>query len=270
MWRGLTIDRETVRLIRRVIELSGELRSITALSRSMYLSRRALGRRFMTRGLPVPSHWLQLGRLLRVASRLQNSEASLFSIACDSGYPDGFSVSNQMHRLIGCRPSLARERLGWEWIVEAWLRKEADEGVSRHPPPYEELRLPMHARGSDIRQTGGHRLGWPRPRDVRMSTTSPTASSGEPIRVTLFGGPRITRADTPLRPLPHAACDGDDRADGDGRDAILARVDSLAGRALSAHSAEGPTAPSPNRSKTGPRRHRRGRGPATGRPDDQE
>lgn len=128
LWRGLTIDRETIRLLRRVIELSAELRSITALSRSMYLSRRALGRRLMTRGLPVPSHWLQLGRLLRVAINLQNSDTNLFSIACQAGYPDGFSVSNQMSRLIGCRPSLVRERLGWEWIVESWLRKEAEAG----------------------------------------------------------------------------------------------------------------------------------------------
>ena len=157
MWRGLTIDRETIRLIRRVIELSGELRSITALSRSMYLSRRALGRRFMTRGLPVPSHWLQLGRLLRVASRLQNSEASLFSIACDSGYPDGFSVSNQMHRLIGCRPSLARERLGWEWLVEAWLRKEADEGG---------LSAPAAVRGVEAARV---RRGERHPTDARTS-----------------------------------------------------------------------------------------------------
>lgn len=127
-WRGLVVDRETTHLIRRIIELSAEIRSITALSRSMYLSRRALGRRLLSRGLPVPSHWLQVARMLRLASRLQNSDASVFSIAYESGYPDGFSVSNQMHRLIGCRPSQVREYLGWEWILEAWLRREAADG----------------------------------------------------------------------------------------------------------------------------------------------
>jgi len=128
LWRGLVVDRETTHLIRRIMELSAELRSITALSRSMYLSRRALGRRLFNRGLPVPSHWLQIARMLRLASRLQNSDASVFSIAYESGYPDGFSVSNQMQRLIGCRPSQVREYLGWEWILEAWLRREAEEG----------------------------------------------------------------------------------------------------------------------------------------------
>jgi hypothetical protein len=34
-WRGLAVDKDTKHLIRRIIELSGELRSITELSRSM-------------------------------------------------------------------------------------------------------------------------------------------------------------------------------------------------------------------------------------------
>ncbi len=91
-WRGIKIDRDTVHLIRRTIDKSADLRSITALARSMYLSRRALGRRFLSRGLPVPSHWLHLGRLLRVAIKLQNSRDSIFSVAYEFGYPDGFSV----------------------------------------------------------------------------------------------------------------------------------------------------------------------------------
>lgn len=127
-WRGIALDRETTRLIRRTVELSAELRSISALSRALYLSRRALGRRFMSRGLPVPSHWLHVARLLRVAIRLQNSNESVLSIGYDVGYPDGFSLSNQMARLIGYRPTEARMYLGWEWLVEAWLRQEAENG----------------------------------------------------------------------------------------------------------------------------------------------
>jgi AraC-like DNA-binding protein len=130
-WRGLGIDRDTIRLLRRILDLSAELRSITAVSRSMYVSRRALGRRLTIRGLPVPSHWLQMGRLLRVAIRLQNSDATVASVAFEHGYPDGFSLSNQMERLIGRRPSEVRRRLGWEWLVESWLRQEADAGRLR-------------------------------------------------------------------------------------------------------------------------------------------
>jgi AraC-like DNA-binding protein len=127
-WRGLGIDRDTAHVIRRIVDLSGELRSISAVSRSLYLSRRALGRRLLSRGLPVPSHWLQISRLLRVTLRLQNSDATVSSIAFDLGYPDGFSVSNQMERLVGLRPSEVRARLGWEWVLETWLRREAERG----------------------------------------------------------------------------------------------------------------------------------------------
>lgn len=127
-WRGIPVDPDTTRLLRRIIELSAEARTITGLSRQLYMSRRALGRRFLARGLPVPSHWLQLSRILRLACRLQNTAATIVSIAYESGYPDGFSLSNQMHRLIGYRPSQVRDFLGWEWIIEAWLRREAERG----------------------------------------------------------------------------------------------------------------------------------------------
>jgi AraC-like DNA-binding protein len=127
-WRGITVDGDTRRLIRRTIEVAGEIRSVSALSRSLYLSRRALGRRFLSRGLPVPSHWLHFGRILRATLRLQSTTDTLFTIACDLGYPDGFALSNQMHRLTGVRPTMARECLGWEWVMEAWLRVEAEAG----------------------------------------------------------------------------------------------------------------------------------------------
>lgn len=130
-WRGIHVRQDTRRLIRRIVELSTELRSIAGLARSVYLSRRALGRRFEADGLPVPSHWLQFARLLRVAIQLQTTEDSVVSVGYRLGYPDGFSLSNQMSRLIGYRPTEVRRCLGWEWIMEAWLRKEADAGGLR-------------------------------------------------------------------------------------------------------------------------------------------
>ncbi len=128
-WRGIDVEIETRRLLRKTIELSSELRSVKALARSMYVSRRALGRRFLSRGLPVPSHWLHFGRILRVALRLQNfPRESLSEAAHRFGYRDGFAVSNQMYRLVGVRPSDARRYHGWEWFVEAWLAAEKARG----------------------------------------------------------------------------------------------------------------------------------------------
>lgn len=127
-WRGIQVDLDTRRLVRKTVELSAELQTVSGLARALYMSRRALGRRFRKRGLPVPSHVLHFSRILRASISLQTSSQTLFETACDLGYPDGFSLSNQMLRLTGLRPSVVRDHLGWEWIVEAWLRKEAAEG----------------------------------------------------------------------------------------------------------------------------------------------
>lgn len=124
VWRGMRIDLDTRHILRRILELSAELRTVSALARALYVSRRALGRRLLQRGLPVPSHWLHFGRVLRVALKLQASTDNLFSVACSFGYPDGFSLSNQMVRLTGVRPTQARTALGWEWLVEAWMQRE--------------------------------------------------------------------------------------------------------------------------------------------------
>lgn len=126
-WRGLVLDTDLRRTVRRVLELSSEVRTVTGLSRGLYMSRRALGRRFLKEGLPVPSHWLHFGRLLRVVLDLQRPETTLMDVAFDNGYPDGFSLSNQMKRLTGLRPSQLSGRLGWEWIAERWIQTELHE-----------------------------------------------------------------------------------------------------------------------------------------------
>ncbi len=127
-WRGFSLEPVTRSIIRRTVQLSSEIQTVGALARNLYMSRRALGRRLLNSGLPVPSHWLHISRVLRATIKLQNSDASLFSVACSLGYSDGFSLSNQMRRLCGIRPMEAREKLGWEWVFETWLAKEAQLG----------------------------------------------------------------------------------------------------------------------------------------------
>jgi len=139
-WRGLRLDQETRRILGRMAVLSEELTTLAAVSRSVYLSRRALGRRFHDRGLPAPSRWLQMFRLLRTVRMLQESPRSLGDVARSLNYPDEFTLSNQMERMVGVRPSLVRERLGWEWFFESWLRREwafgsLDIHLPGFPPP---------------------------------------------------------------------------------------------------------------------------------------
>lgn len=118
--------------IGQIIECSSSTRTVARLAKRMHTSRRTLGRHFQRVGLPTPSHWLQFGRLLRVAVRLQNSSATINRVALSSDYPDGFTLSNQMKRLTGCRPSFVRSRLGWEWFIDTWIGHELKAGGISH------------------------------------------------------------------------------------------------------------------------------------------
>ncbi len=123
--RGLLRDARTRSLVMKFFELAPTTASISGLSRRLYTSRRTLGRFFEAQQLPVPSHWLQFARLFYVCARLQaHEETPVFRIATQLGYPDGFTMSNQMKRLVGCRPTEARENLGYEWFIENWLELE--------------------------------------------------------------------------------------------------------------------------------------------------
>lgn len=161
-WRGVRVDRDTRRLLARTLELSGQVTTVSGLARALYLSRRALGRRFLKCGIPVPSHWLHFTRVLRASIELQNSDKSLFHVACDLEYPDGFSLSNQMKRLTGVRPSEAREYLGWEWLLEAWLRREAKNGG---------LSIPL--RGSSVAPSHQEAIGEKRRTEAQGRVTQP-------------------------------------------------------------------------------------------------
>ena len=123
--RGMLRGRHVHSEVHRIVELSAEVQSISALARRMYTSRRTLGRHFAAEDLPVPSHWLQFARLLHACLQLQNDRAAIFRIAHRLKYPDGFTMSNQMKRVIGIRPSEVRGLVGWEWIIESWLAREA-------------------------------------------------------------------------------------------------------------------------------------------------
>lgn len=124
MRREIIADTSVQAEIRQVFALSNEVTTVSELARRMCMSRRTLGRHFKSAHLPVPSHWLQFARLLRVACSLQRETSPIGRVASRANYPDAFTLSNQMKRLIGLRPSEVRQYLGWEWLVEMWLQRE--------------------------------------------------------------------------------------------------------------------------------------------------
>jgi AraC-like DNA-binding protein len=121
---GVVRDPETRDRVNTVFATAPHVSSIEALASALCQSRRTLGRFFRERGLPVPSHWLQFARLLHVAIHLQNTSTTINRVSTRFGYPDGFTMSNSMKRLLGYRPSFVREHLGWEWLIQAWVEGE--------------------------------------------------------------------------------------------------------------------------------------------------
>lgn len=117
-------DATTRDRVETIFACAPHVRSIEHLARNLCQSRRTLGRFFNDRALPVPSHWLQFARLLHVAIHLQNTSTNINRVSGRFGYPDGFTMSNSMKRLLGYRPSFVRDHLGWEWLIQAWLRQE--------------------------------------------------------------------------------------------------------------------------------------------------
>jgi AraC-like DNA-binding protein len=147
-WRGYFASDDIRSTVRKILEQAPEITSMSQLANRMRIPRRTLGRRFESAEIPPPSAWLQLARLLRVCVKLQRTNDSIFHLAIRAGYPDGFTLSNQMKRLIGCRPSDMRQLRGWEWIVEAWVRNQIAAGQMKQPP------VDPRSNGYDVRNPG--------------------------------------------------------------------------------------------------------------------
>lgn len=128
MRRGLLTEPKMQRCIRQIFASVPTISNVSGVARRLFTSRRTLGRHFAAAGLPVASHWLQFARLLLAIMRLQTTDLTISRVALRMGYPDGFTMSNQMKRIIGLRPSEVRTYLGWEWVVETWLYCETISG----------------------------------------------------------------------------------------------------------------------------------------------
>lgn len=81
--------------------------------------------RFRKKSLPAPSRWLQAARAIHAALRIQlEPQKSILAHACALGYADHSALCHQMKRAFGTTPAAVRATLGWEWLLERWVRAE--------------------------------------------------------------------------------------------------------------------------------------------------
>lgn len=115
---------ERVRMhIRQMLDHAAYTTSVRGVTARLNTSRRTLGRDFSGASLPPARDWLAFARLLHVVCELQESGSTIQRVACKFGYPDPYTLSNQMLHTLGVRPTQARGILGWEWVVLRWVHR---------------------------------------------------------------------------------------------------------------------------------------------------
>lgn len=128
--RKLVTDPDAAEVVRATIEIAGRnVRTVTKLARYLGCARRTVGRRYEGVAVGVPSDWLRLGRLLKLALHMQRGRR-LGRAYARCGYPDPFTASNQMKRVLGMRPTEAAKLDGWRPLVDAFVRRRVRGGSS--------------------------------------------------------------------------------------------------------------------------------------------
>jgi AraC-like DNA-binding protein len=122
--RGLRVNAEMSRLVRRIVDRAPRFTEVTGLLRSLGESDSTVRAWFHARALPPPGQWLAAARALHAALRLQaEPRTSMLTVAVEAGYSDHSTLSRQVQNLFGVRPGRIRGTLGWEWLLERWLAR---------------------------------------------------------------------------------------------------------------------------------------------------
>jgi AraC-like DNA-binding protein len=119
--------------VRKIFAAPSDALRVTHIARRMGLSRRTLGRRFRAEGVPPPVAWIGLARAAHAHRRILRG--GLLQEASDAaGYPDQFTMSNAIHRIIGLRPSRLRE-VSPEGMLDVWIARQRERGALTGPSP---------------------------------------------------------------------------------------------------------------------------------------
>lgn len=129
----------------RVLELLYSIayngvRRVERLAADAGISRRSMQREFVRAGLREPSQWIQMVNMMRTMKMLiEAPRLSVRAAARATGYPDPFTFSNQMIRIVGVRPTAAIERnMSTRDLIDEWFVKQDRRVFSRDDDVQEE------------------------------------------------------------------------------------------------------------------------------------
>lgn len=135
--RGAVLPPALVRLVREIAGLAPRCTGVRPLLATLGWHERTARAWCHRAAVPGPGKWLAVLRALHAALRLQHDPGiPLLTVAVDGGYSDHSSLSRQMLRLFGARPGAIRATVGWEWLLDRWIRRQASERLwpERHDP----------------------------------------------------------------------------------------------------------------------------------------
>lgn len=130
--RGLRLNGKLAPLIRDIVHLAPRHARICALLKAIHETSDSTRALFARRRLPPPGEWLHAARALHAVLGLQaDPELSVSRLAHHFDHADHSALSRQVFRCFGDRPTVLRQWLGWEGLLNRWLQAKR----VRFPPP---------------------------------------------------------------------------------------------------------------------------------------
>lgn len=121
--RGIRLTPSLKHLLHGIFALAPHSPAVAPLLVRIGTSESSARFRLQKKCLPPPGRWLQAARALNAALHLQSRpDRALLPLALSLGYADHSALSHLLGRAFGVRPAEIRERLGWEWLLDRWLR----------------------------------------------------------------------------------------------------------------------------------------------------
>lgn len=137
-------ENPVTRHVRRIFSVPPEALRVTSIARRLGMSRRTLGRRFQSEGVPPPAAWVALARAV-LAHRSVLRGRPLADAATAAGHSDQFGMSNAIHRVTGLRPSRLRE-VNRDGLLSVWIDRQRERGKLTGPPPLPPRTCPLCGR----------------------------------------------------------------------------------------------------------------------------
>jgi AraC-like DNA-binding protein len=123
MLSGVRLSPTVGSLVLQIMTLAPQHHTLTDLLEEVGVPETSARFRMQKKRLPSPSRWYQAARALHAAMLIQaEPDTCLLRHAHALGYADHSALSQLVHRSFGVRPVMIRGTLGWEWLMERWLR----------------------------------------------------------------------------------------------------------------------------------------------------